>query len=136
MKHCPSIWQDHDDIHSVELRKLSAMSWHDDNRWYWRDLPRIMDYGLWYPVLYFKITTEFWNTSFKKRKGDQPMWPYINPPKVNDDDMIWGVYMGTNRLTCLRFMSYTSVDAIECKDQASLIKLGIYLRDEDPLHNG
>ena len=64
------------------------------------------------------------------------MWQYINPPKVNDDDMIWGVYMGTNRLTCLRFMSYTSVDAIECKDQASLIKLGIYLRDEDPLHNG
>ena len=29
--------------------------------------------------------------------------------------MIWGVYMGTNRLQCLKFMGYNSVDCIECK---------------------
>ena len=62
------------------------------------------------------------------------MWPHINPPVVNEDDMIWGVYMGTNRLQCLKFMSYNSVDSIECKGQAQLIELGIWLRDEDPLH--
>ncbi len=64
------------------------------------------------------------------------MWPHINPPIVNDDGMIWGVYMGTNRLTCVKFMSYTSVDCIECAGQAQLIELGIYLRDKDPLNAG
>jgi len=44
------------------------------------------------------------------------------------------VYMGTNRLQCLKFMSYNSVDCIECKNQSELIKLGLHLRDEDPLH--
>ena len=64
------------------------------------------------------------------------MWPHINPPRVNEDGKIWGVYMGTNRLTAIKFMSYTSVDCIECANQSQLIKLGLYLRDEDPLHNG
>lgn len=134
MQHCNSVWQD-DRIQSVELKKLSPMSWHGDNRWYWRDLPRIIDDGLWYPVLYFKITPTWWDTSWFKRKGDQPMWPHINPPIVNDDGMIWGVYMGTNRLQCLKFMGYSTVDAIECKNQSQLIELGLYLRDKDPLHN-
>lgn len=134
MKHCTSIWKDNR-IQPVDLNKLSPMSWHADNRWYWRDLPRIIDDGLWYPVLYFKITQEWWNTSWYKRKGEMPMWKNINPPVVNDDELIWGVYMGTNRLKCLNFMGYTSVDAIECKGQAQLIELGIFLRDKDPLHN-
>ena len=110
------------------------MGWHADNRWYWRDLPRIMDNGLWYPVLYYKCTLDWWNTSYFKRKGSQPMWKHINPPIVNEDGMIWGVYMGTNRLQCLKFMGYNSVDCIDCKGQAELIELGVYLRDKDPLH--
>ena len=136
MKHFSSQWQDHPGIHSVDVDKLSPMGWHDDNRWYWRDLPRIVEHGLWYPILYYKCTPEWWNDSFFKRKGAQPMWPHINPPIVNEDGMIWGVYMGTNRLTCVKFMSYTSVDCIECKGQAQLIELGTYLRDKDPLNAG
>ena len=42
--------------------------------------------------------------------------------------------MGTNRLQCLNFMGYTSVDCIECKGQAELVELGLYLREQDPLH--
>lgn len=93
-----------------------------------------MDDGLWYPILYYKCTLDWWNTSYKSRKGNQPMWDHINPPVVNEDGMIWGVYMGTNRLQCLRFMGYTSVDCVECKGQAQLIELGLHLRNEDPLH--
>lgn len=135
MRHCNSVWQDHPGIHSVDLKQLSPMGWHADNRWYWRDLPRIMDDGLWYPILYYKCTLDWWNTSYRSRKGDQPMWPHINPPVVNDDGYIWGVYMGTNRLQCLKFMSYDTADAIECKNQAQLVELGLWLRDKDPLHN-
>ena len=134
MTHCKSLWQDHPGIHSVELSKLSPMSWHADNRWYWRDMPRIIDDGLWYPILYYKCTPKWWNTSYQKRKGSHEMWEHINPPVINEDGMIWGVYMGTNRLQCLRFMSYTSVDCIDCKNQGALIELGLYLRDKDPLH--
>lgn len=134
MKHCDSLWQDHSGIHRVELDKFSPMGWHADNRWYWRDLPRIIDDGLWYPVLYYKCTPEWWNTSYKSRKGSLPMWEHINPPTLNEDGKIWGVYMGTNRLQCLKFMGYTSVDAIECSNQNSLVQLGLYLREEDPLH--
>lgn len=135
MRHCNSLWQDHPGIHKVELHKLSPMGWHADNRWYWRDLPRVMDDGLWYPILYYKCTLEWWNTSYYKRKGSQPMWQHINPPFVNEDNFIWGVYMGTNRLQCLKFMGYNSVDCIECKTQGQLVELGLYLREEDPLHN-
>ena len=132
MQHCPSLWQDTPGIHPVELYKLSPMAWHDDLRWFWRDLPRIIDQGLWYPVLYFKLTPEYWNTNFWSRKGNMPMWEHINPPVVNEDGLIWGLYMVTNRLTCLNFMSYNTVDAIECKDQSDLIKLGMHLRDDNP----
>ena len=111
MKHCTSIWTDNR-IQSVELSKLSPMGWHADNRWYWRDLPRIMDDGLWYPMLYFKISLDWWNNSYFKRKGSHPMWEHINPPIVNEDNMIWGVYMGTNRLQCLKFMGYIGLQIV------------------------
>jgi len=134
MKNCASIWQDHPGIHAVELSKLSPMGWHPDNRWYWRDLPKIMDHGLWYPLLYYKCTPAWWNKSYFSRKGATQMWEHINPPVVNNDGMIWGIYMGTNRLKCVKFMGYDSVDCIECSDQSALIDLGNYLKNKDPLH--
>ena len=43
--------------------------------------------------------------------------------------------MGTNRLQALKFMGYTSVDAVCFPNSDELIKTGLYLRDEDP-YNG
>lgn len=133
-KHCKSLWQDVTGIHSVELNKLSPMNYHFDNRWYWRDLPRIIDDGLWYPLLYFKLTLDFWNNNFRSRKGGTRVWDKINPPTVNEDNMIWGVYQGTNRLKCLSFMGYDSVDCLVFKGQKELIEYALYIRDKDPLH--
>jgi hypothetical protein len=48
--------------------------------------------------------------------------------------MIWALKMGTNRLQALKFMGYSSVDAVCFKDSNELIKIGLWLRDEDPLN--
>lgn len=136
MKHASSIWQDHPGIHTVELHKLSPMSARKDNRWYWRDLPKMMDDGMWYPLLYYKVTPEWWNTKFKSWFGKSESWPGINPPVVNEDGMIWALKTGSNRLKCLKFMGYTSTDAILFDDVNTLLKLGEQLREKDPLHGG
>ncbi len=136
MKYANSIWQDHPGIHAVELSKLSPMSARKDNRWYWRDLPKIMDDGMWYPLLYYKVTPEWWNTKFKSWFGNSESWPGINPPIVNNDGMIWALKTGSNRHKCLKFMGYTRADAILFDDVNSLLKLGEQLREKDPLHGG
>ena len=136
MKHASSIWQEHPGIHTVELSKLSPMSHHLDNRWYWRDLPKVIDEGMWYPILYYKVTPEWWNGGFKSWFGANKAWPHINPPVINEDGMIWALKTGSNRLRCLKFMGYTSADAILFDDVNELIKLGVSLREEDPLHGG
>ena len=136
MRHCSSLWQDHPGIHSIELNKLSPMNHHQDNRWYWRDLPKVIDEGMWYPILYYKVTPEWWNGGFKSWFGANKAWPHINPPVVCEDGMIWALKTGSNRLRCLKFMGYTSADAILFDDVNELIKLGVSLREEDPLHGG
>lgn len=112
------------------------MSARKDNRWYWRDLPKMMDDGMWYPLLYYKVTPEWWNTKFKGWFGSSESWPGINPPVVNEDGMIWALKTGSNRLKCLKFMGYTSADAILFDDVNTLLKLGEQLREKDPLHGG
>ena len=112
------------------------MSAHKDNRWYWRDLPKMMDDGMWYPLLYYKVTPEWWNGGFKGWFGSSESWPGINPPVVNEDGMIWALKTGSNRLKCLKFMGYTSADAILFDDVNTLLKLGEQLREKDPLHGG
>lgn len=134
MKHCNAAYQDIGGIHSVELHKLSPMTWKDDNRWYWRDLPRIMDDGLWYPLLYFKVTAQWWNGGFASVKSAYPSWEKINPPVINEDGMIWALKMGTNRLQALKFMGYESVDCVCFSDSDKLIAAGLRFREEDPLH--
>ena len=132
MKHCTAKYRELEDIHSVPLVNFSPMTWKDDNRWAWRDLPKIIDNGLWYPLLYYKVTPDWWNTKFASWKMYKDMWEKINPPTICEDGMIWALKMGTNRLQALKFMGYSSVDAVCFKDSNELIKVGQYLRDQDP----
>lgn len=132
MKHCTAKYRELEDIHSVPLLNFSPMTWKDDNRWAWRDLPKIIDNGLWYPLLYYKVTPDWWNTKFASWKMYKDMWEKINPPTICEDGMIWALKMGTNRLQALKFMGYSSVDAVCFKDSNELIKVGQYLRDQDP----
>jgi len=135
MKHCSAKYQELDGVHSVQLKNFSPVTWKDDNRWYWRDMPRIIDNGLWYPLLYYKVTPDWWHTKFASWKSAQEeSREKINPPTVCEDGMIWALKMGTNRLQALKFMGYTSVDAICFPNSNELIKIGLWLRDEDPLN--
>ena len=70
MKHCSAIYNDlrgikcTGDIHSVELRKLSPMTWYDATGWFWNDFSKILNTGLQYPLLYYKVSPTFWQGKF------------------------------------------------------------------------
>jgi hypothetical protein len=119
--HCSSTYQS-PQVHKVLLKDLQPMVYHMDHRWKTRDLPSIKKWGLWLPLLYYKVTLEWWNTNYFSNKGAYDYWELINPPVVNEDNMIWAVKIGSNRLQSLRHLLYTSVDAIVFEDANSLIK--------------
>lgn len=119
----------------MELSRLSPMSYHVDDRWRTRDLPRVQQDGLWYPLLYYKVTWDWWTEKFASWFSANSGWPYINPPTVNEDGYIWALKLGCNRYRVLKYMGYTSADAILFDNSNDLVKLGFYLRDKDPLHN-
>ena len=103
--------------------------------WIWirRDLPKIIDNGLWYPLLYYKVSPEWWNTKFASWKsGHTESWDKINPPVVCEDGLIWALKMGTNRLQALKFMGFDTVDAVCFSNSNELVKVGLMLRDKDP----
>ena len=136
MKHCVAKYRELDNIHPVAIGNFSPMTWKNDNRWAWRDLPKIIDNGLWYPLLYYKVSPEWWNTKFASWKSAQTeSWEKINPPTVCEDGLIWALKMGTNRLQALKFMGFTSVDAVCFPNSDELVKVGLYLREKDPYND-
>mgnify|MGYP002636391845 CR=1 FL=1 len=125
-------WQD-PRIDKFELSKLTPMDGHDDGRWEWRDLPRIREQGLWYPILLYKVTPEWWHTKYIKWRP-KIQTPYEDPI-VNEDGMIWAVKMGSNRYLCARYLGYQFIDCIMFEDSNDCVKLGVWLRECDPLNN-
>ena len=128
--HCSSHFQSKD-VHPVDINKLQPMVYHMDHRWKTRDLPSVKKYGLWLPLLYYKVTPEWWNTNYKSNKGAYDYWEIINPPVVNEDGMIWAVKIGSNRLHVLKHLLYTSVDAICFLDSDSLVQYHFKLKEID-----
>lgn len=129
--HLQSIYRD-DRIQEFELSKLTPMDLHRDERWKTRDLPRISEHGLWYPIMLYKVTEDWWNNSFSSWR---PKGCYYVNPIVNEDDMIWAIKMGSNRFQCARHLGYTSIDAIMFDNSDDCVKLGAWFRDCDPLNN-
>ena len=114
------------------------MDGHDDERWKWRDLPRIKEQGLWYPLLLYKVSPEWWNTKFMSWRP-KIKTPYQSPV-VNEDEMIWAIKIGSNRYLCALHLGYTHIDGIMFENQAgkaadACVKLGVWLRECDPLNN-
>ena len=101
--HCSSYFQSKD-VHAVDLNKLQPMVYHMDHRWKTRDLPSIKKYGLWLPLLYYKVTPEWWNTNYFSNKGAYDYWELINPPVVNEDGMIWAVKSGVDFATAMNLI--------------------------------
>lgn len=126
-----AIWKD-TRIEPFLLEKLTPMDTHNDFRWKTRDLPSISLNGLWYPILLYKVTPEWWNLKYLKWR---PKTYYDIIPKVNDDGMIWAIKMGSNRYFCAKHLQYDSIDSIMFDNSDDCVKLGVWYRECDPLNN-
>jgi len=137
MSHSSSTWQDHPGIHRVDLNKLSPMSDRKDVPWFWCDFPKIMDDGMSYPLLYYKVSPQWWNTKFKGYFGSSHwIWHNINPPAICEDGLIWALRRGSSKLKCLKFMGYTSADAILFDNVDKLLELDRQFKKTATLHGG
>jgi len=129
MKTLHSQWKNQK-VQSVELSKLTPMDIHRDDRYLTRDLPRIQQQGLWYPLLVYYIDPNWWNNVFVKHRSAQCRW---DEPTVVDDK-IWAVKMGSNRYQCAKHLGYDAVDVIICEDANCCVKLGKWFAQCDPLN--
>lgn len=129
--HLQSKWRD-PRIKPFLLSKLTPMDLHNDERWLTRDLPRIERNGLWYPIMLYKVTPDWWNTKFVSWR---PKGCYYIDPIVNEDEMIWAIKMGSNRYQCAQHLGYESIDAIMFDHSDDCVKLAVWHRDCDPLNN-
>jgi hypothetical protein len=130
-KHLSSIYQD-DRITIFRLDTLTPMDLHNDDRWVTRDLPSIQNNGMYYPILLYKITLEWWENRYKK------LYSSLNrhaTPIINNDGLIHAVKVGSNRYQCATHLGYETIDAIMLDNQEDCIKLGVWFRDCDPLNN-
>lgn len=126
-----SIWRD-PRIERFALANLTPMDTHSDLRWKTRDLPNISLNGLWYPILIYKVTPDWWNQKYLKWR---PKTYYDIKPIVNNDGMIWAIKMGSNRYFCAKHLCYKFIDGIMFDNSDDCVKLGVWFRECDPLNN-
>lgn len=126
-----SIWRD-PRIERFALDNLTPMDTHGDLRWKTRDLPNISLNGLWYPVLIYKVTPDWWSQKYLKWR---PKSYYDIKPIVNHDGMIWAIKMGSNRYFCAKHLCYRFIDGIMFDHSDDCVKLGVWFRECDPLNN-
>lgn len=130
-KHLSAKWQD-PRIQSFKLSLLTPMDIHNDDRWITRDLPSIQLNGLYYPIILYKETLEWWDTKYKRWYSGLKRHA---TPVINDDGLIHLVKMGNNRYQCAVYLGYETIDAIMFNTQEDCLKLGAWFRDCDPLNN-
>lgn len=130
-KNLSSKWRD-SRIVPYKLDKLTPMDLHRDQRWRTRDLPSIEEHGLWYPIMLYKVTPDWWYEKFI-------MYPstsvYYVDPVINEDNMIWAVKMGSNRYQCAVHLGYDTIDAIMFDNPNDCVKLAVWYRECNPLNN-
>ena len=119
-------------MRSFELSKLTPMDLHSDERWKTRDLTSIRDNGMYYPIMLYKVTLDWWNNTFA---GWRPKMQEYVDPRVNDDSMIWAIKMGSNRYQCAVYLGYDSIDSIMFDNPNDCVKLAVWFRECDPLNN-
>lgn len=130
-KHLQSKWRD-PRIQPFPLNKLTPMDLHKDNRWKTRDLPRIEKDGLWYPIMLFKVTPDWW---INKHTNCQTESVHRIDAVINEDGMVWAIKMGSNRYQCAIHLGYNTIDAIMFDDVNDCVKLAVWYRECDPLNN-
>jgi len=131
--HC--LYRDHPDIQPVPLSQVSLSSFHTDGRWEWRDLPRIEKDGMWYPVLYDRVTPEWWDNTFTGCFSYKDDWDIINPPTIHSDGFIYLIRIGNNRIKVAEHLGYDSIDGIYFPILKALIQFNQFLKRDDPIKN-
>lgn len=131
MKILHSRWRD-ERIVSLELKFLTPMDLHLDNRYLTRDLPKIQMQGLWYPILVYRADPQWWNNVFVKHRSKQCRY---NTPIVNNDGTVWAIKMGSNRYQCAKHLKYDAIDSIICNSANECVKIGKWFAQCDPLNN-
>ena len=131
MKTLHSRWQD-PRIITVELNQLTPMDLHLDDRYLARDLPRIQQNGLWYPLLVYRADPAWWNNIWIKHRSAQCR--YVDPV-IASDGTIWAVKMGSNRYQTAVHLGYDAVDVIVCNNVDECVKIGKWFAQCDPLNN-
>lgn len=135
MKPLECLYREHPDIAPVPLKKLSISSYHTDGRWEWRDLPRIQQDGMWYPVLYDRVTPEWWDKTFTGCFSYKDDWDIINPPNIWEDGYIYLVRIGNNRIKVAEYLRYDHIDGIFFPVLKDLIKYHQFIKNTDPYNN-
>jgi len=126
------LYREHPDIKPVHLGKLSLSSYHMDHRWQWRDLPSIKMDGMKYPILYDRVTPEWWENTFTGCFSYKDDWDIINPPNIHIDGYIYLVRIGNNRVKVAEHLCYDHIDGIYFPVLKDLIEYNQFLKT-DPL---
>ena len=122
----------HLDIKPVPLSQVSLASYHMDERWKHRDLPSITNDGMWYPVLYDRVTPEWWDNTFTGCFSYREDWKFINPPTIHSDGFIYLIRIGNNRIQVAEHLEYDAIDGIYFPILKDLIEFNQRIKTEDP----
>jgi len=132
MNNLECLYREHPNIKPTPLHKLSPTTYHMDGRWEWRDLPSLQKDGLIYPILYRKVTPEWWNKTFTNAFKHLECWDKIKDPKINEDGMIWSISLGNNRIICAEHLGYDHIDAIFFDNLPKLVKYTHFIKEQNP----
>ena len=122
----------HLDIKPVPLSQVSLASYHMDERWKHRDLPSITNDGMWYPVLYDRVTPEWWDNTFTGCFSYREDWKFINPPTIHSDGFIYLIRIGNNRIQVAEHLEYDAIDGIYFPILKDLIEFNQRIKTERP----
>ena len=108
------------------------MDLHSDDRYLTRDLPRIKEQGLWYPILVYPVKPNWWSENYENwRNKDNP---HIFEPVVIGN-LIFAIKIGNNRYQCAKHLGYDSMDAIFLTTAIECVKLAKWFVQCEPLNN-
>jgi len=88
----------------INLKFLNLMTIHEDERWIWRDLPRIQCDGMLNPIVVWRTTPAKWH----RVQRHTPSMPNFH---TEIDGIVYGVKAGNNRVQVAEHLGYNSIAA-------------------------
>lgn len=105
----------------LSLEDLTLTTVHSDERWRWRDLPRIGQEGMHNPIV-------VWETDPKAYARHMRFHPTHEEPRTVQGKVM-AVKFGNNRVQVARHLGYERITAMVFRDFHSAVKFGVLLQD-------